>query len=230
MTFEIGGNGQPSITVEVVENTGGQLFVNLKPTSFDGDVADIDGLFFNFSDDATIEGLHFFPDENALPVTGHAAVANGVNTLDDGTTVPQNFDGMVQFGQIPDSTEGTVNNANFTLWSDNGPLSLADLDLSSMSLVVTNPDGSQDILEGGYDPAAAASDSASYTNGGVSDDGLAAWYNTHMGGGSGEEEDGGSQVSDPSEDDILALMNQPVDDGEESCGSGTDGSGFEHCF
>ncbi|EBA15983.1 hypothetical protein RSK20926_05207 [Roseobacter sp. SK209-2-6] len=158
-------------------------------------------------------------------MTGHAAAANGVNSLDDGTTVPENFDGMVQFGQAPDSTDGTVNNANFTLWSDNGPLSLADLDLSSMSLVVTRPDGTQDVLEGGYDPATAASDSSSYSNGGVSDDGLDAWYSANLATG-----DSGESSSTPSEADVFALMTQPVDEEDEACGSGTHGSDLEHCF
>ncbi|MEP4037582.1 hypothetical protein [Pseudophaeobacter sp.] len=214
VSFEIGGNGDPSVTVEVTQTPQGQLFIKLEPTSYDGEVADVDGLFFNMSDDATVDGLNFFPDENALPVTGHAAEANAVNSLDDGATVPENYDGMVQFGQAADSTDGTVNNANFTLWSDSG-LTLDDIDLSSMSLVVSNPDGSQDVLSGGYDPAAAASDSSSYANGGVSDAGLETWYaaNTAPSGGSDTAQDTGA----PGTEEIMALMNQPVEDPAEDC-------------
>ncbi|QAX30588.1 hypothetical protein ETW23_04150 [Leisingera sp. NJS201] len=197
----------------MLQTPQGQLFIKMEPTSWDGEVADIDGLFFNMADDASVDGLNFFPDENALPVTGHAASANAVNALDTGTTVPGNFDGMVQFGQAPDSTDGTVTNANFTLWSDAG-LTLDDIDLSSMSLVVSNPDGSQHVLEGGYDPAAAASSGASYANGGVTGDGLSNWYDANLGG----QFQGGSE---PGTEDIMALMNQPV--GGTMPGSGTEG-------
>lgn len=214
LSFEVGGNGDPSVTVEVTQTPQGQLFINLQPTSYDGEVADIDGMFFNMNDDSDVPGLNFSPDENAIPVTGHLAEANSVNTLDDGLTVPENYDGMVQFGQAPDSTDGTVNNANFTLWSDAG-LTLDDIDLSSISLVVSNPDGSQDVLSGGYDPAAAASDSSSYANGGVSDAGLEAWYaaNTAPTG----SDDGGEDDDNPVFAEIMALMNQPVDDLPEDC-------------
>ncbi|MEP0155633.1 hypothetical protein [Pseudophaeobacter sp.] len=214
LSFEVGGNGDPSVTVEVTQTPQGQLFINLQPTSYDGEVADIDGMFFNMNDDSDVPGLNFSPDENAIPVTGHLAEANSVNTLDDGLTVPENYDGMVQFGQAPDSTDGTVNNANFTLWSDAG-LTLDDIDLSSISLVVSNPDGSQDVLSGGYDPAAAASDSSSYANGGVSDAGLESWYaaNTAPTG----SEDGGEDDDNPVFAEIMALMNQPVDDLPEDC-------------
>lgn len=214
LSFEIGGNGDPSVTVEVTQTPQGQLFINLQPTSYDGEVADIDGIFFNMSDDATVDGLNFHPSVNGLPVTGQAAEANSVNALDTGTTVPENFDGMVQFGRVNDSTDGEVNSANFTLWSDDG-LTLDDIDLSSMSLVVTTPEGGQEVLNGGYDPAAAASDSSSYANGGVSDAGLDAWYaaNTAPTGTS----DAGGENENPGTEEIMALMNQPVEDLPEDC-------------
>ncbi|OIQ44990.1 MAG: hypothetical protein BM558_05550 [Roseobacter sp. MedPE-SW] len=214
LSFEIGGNGDPSVTVEVTQTPQGQLFINLQPTSYDGEVADIDGIFFNMSDDATVDGLNFHPSVNGLPVTGQAAEANSVNALDTGTTVPENFDGMVQFGRVNDSTDGEVNSANFTLWSDDG-LTLDDIDLSSMSLVVTTPEGGQEVLNGGYDPAAAASDSSSYANGGVSDAGLDAWYaaNTAPTGAS----DTGEEDETPGTEAIMALMNQPVEDPTEDC-------------
>lgn len=214
LSFEIGGNGDPSVTVEVTQTPQGQLFINLQPTSYDGEVADIDGIFFNMSDDATVDGLNFHPSVNGLPVTGQAAEANSVNALDTGTTVPENFDGMVQFGRVNDSTDGEVNSANFTLWSDDG-LTLDDIDLSSMSLVVTTPEGGQEVLNGGYDPAAAASDSSSYANGGVSDAGLDAWYaaNTAPTGTS----DAGGENENLGTEEIMALMNQPVEDLPEDC-------------
>lgn len=211
--FEIGGGTDPSVTVEVLQTPEGQLFIKMEPTSWEGEVADIDGLFFNMTDDASLEGLNFFPDENALPVTGHAAEANAVNALDTGTTVPGSFDGMVQFGQAPDSTDGTVTNANFTLWSDNGPLTLDDIDLSSMSLVVSSPDGSQQVLEGGYDPNVAASGLASYANGGVGGGGLEGWYDSTL---AGHFPGSGGSEGEPETSDILALMTQPA---------GTSGSG-----
>ena len=94
-------------------------------------------------------------------------------------------------------------------------MTLEDIDLSSVSLVVSNPDGAQEVLNGGYDPAAAASDSSSYANGGVSDAGLEAWYaaNTAPADGGNSGEDSG----DPDAAEILALMTQPIEDLPEDC-------------
>ncbi|WP_425339669.1 hypothetical protein, partial [Parasedimentitalea huanghaiensis] len=196
MTFTLGTD--PQVDVSVTQTDQAQLFINLTPTSFDGDLADIDGLFFNMSDDSTLNGLHFFPDENTLPVTGHEANANAVNSLDNGFTVPGMFDGMVQFGQVADSTEGNVQGVNFTLWSDNG-LSLDDIDLSSMTMVIDSDGSNPQVLTGGVPAGVGASTGDSYHNGGVEGDGLDGWYDDNLadhycddGNGSGGSKGSGS--------------------------------------
>jgi hypothetical protein len=188
---------EPQVNVEVTQTPQGQLFMKLSPTTVDGPFADIDGIFFNMTDDATLNGLNFFPDENALPVTGHEANANAVNTLDNGTTVPGAYDAMVQFGQVPDSTDGNVQGVNFTLWSDNGPLTLDDIDLSNMTLVIDSESANPQIISGGYTGGAAASSGDSYHNGGVEGDGFDKWYEDNLedhycGSGSGGTKGSGS--------------------------------------
>ena len=141
-------NGQ-EVTVSVTQTPEGQLFMSLRATSFENGAADIDGVFFNFSDNATLEGLNFFPDPLSLPVTGFEANADSVSELPNGTAVPGAYDAAVQFGQSEGSTDGAVNSVGFTLWSDNGPLSLDDVDLSSLTLVVNSGDGTPEILSDG---------------------------------------------------------------------------------
>ncbi|OUS33367.1 hypothetical protein A9Q94_19980, partial [Rhodobacterales bacterium 56_14_T64] len=169
----------PQVDVSVTQDVNGQLFFNLTPTSFEGDLADIDGLFFNVNDDSTLDGLHFFPDENTLPVTGHEASANAVNALDNGFTVPAMYDGMVQFGTSADSTAGEVTTVNFTLWSDAG-LALEDIDFSSMAMVIDSDGPNPQVLTGGVPAGAGASTGDSYHNGGVEGDGLDQWYEDNL--------------------------------------------------
>ena len=169
----------PQVDVTVTQDVNGQLFFNLTPTSFAGDLADIDGLFFNMTDDSDLNGLHFYPDENTLPVTGHEANANAVNSLDNGFTVPGMYDGMVQFGTAADSTAGEVTTVNFTLWSDTG-LALEDIDFSSMALVIDSDGPNPQVLTGGVPAGAGASTGDSYHNGGVEGDGLDQWYEDNL--------------------------------------------------
>jgi hypothetical protein len=185
-TFTLGTD--PAIEIEVTQTAVGQLFINLDSKAVDGQKGDIDALLFNLSDDVDLQGLHFYPDPNALPVTGHDAAHNAVSTLPDGTPVPGTHDAVVQFGQMPDSTDGEVHDVNFTLWSETAPLSLDDIDLSQMTLVVTDADGNQQILTGGEGQQAASS-TDSYHNGGVKGDSFDKWYEGELGdkycGGSG---------------------------------------------
>jgi len=155
------------------------LFFNLTPTSFDGDLADIDGLFFNVTDDSTLDGLHFYPDENTIPVTENKANANAVNSLDNGSTVPGMYDGMVQFGTAADSTAGEVTTVNFTLWSDTG-LALEDMDFSSMAMVIDSDGPNPQVLTGGEPAGAGTSTGDSYHNCGVEGDGLDRWYKDNL--------------------------------------------------
>jgi len=133
-------------TVTATQTPQGQLFITVQQTNFDNGNTDVDGIFFNFNDNATLEGLNFFPDPLSPPVTGFEANADSVNALPNGVSVPGTFDAVVQFGSSVGSTDGTVSSANFTLWSDNGPLTLDDISLSDIGLLVNSTDGDQVFL------------------------------------------------------------------------------------
>lgn len=87
----------------------------------------------------------------------------------------------------------------------------------------------RDKIELFRDPAAAASDSSSYANGGVSDAGLEGWYaaNTDTGSGTGVSTGASTGAGSGTEaeadtaplsaDEVVALMNQPVPDPAEQC-------------
>jgi len=135
--------------VTATQTPQGQLFITVQQTNFDNGNADVDGIFFNFNDNATLEGLNFFPDPLSPPVTGFEANADSVNALPNGVSVPGTFDAVVQFGSSVGSTDGTVSSANFTLWSDNGPLTLDDISLSDIGLLVNSTDGDQVLLTNG---------------------------------------------------------------------------------
>ncbi|MEH6740591.1 MAG: hypothetical protein V7695_18915, partial [Sulfitobacter sp.] len=122
----------PQTIVTVSETDTGTLFIvvaSADPTM----PVDLDGVFFNLSDDSTLDSLNFFPEENTgsifSPVTGVQAAVNSVDTLANGAQVAEGYDVGIQFGTDPSSTTGEVGQANFTLFSDNGPLSISDLDI-----------------------------------------------------------------------------------------------------
>lgn len=137
----------PQVLVTINELEGGQLWIQLQPEDPDGELPDLDGFFFNLADDSTLGSLNIWPEENEggewAPVTDVQADANAVDTLSNGAQVAEQYDLGFQFGTVDDSTEGTVNYAAFTLWSDDGPMSIDDIDLENMALVIDSdtPDG-----------------------------------------------------------------------------------------
>ncbi|WP_299023923.1 hypothetical protein [uncultured Sulfitobacter sp.] len=148
----------PQAIVTISETDTGTLFIivaSADPTM----PVDLDGVFFNLSDDSTLDALNFFPEANTgsifSPVTGVQAAANSVDTLSNGAQVADGYDVGIQFGTDPSSTGGQVTQANFTLFSDNGPLSISDLDVSSFTTVVDSDGGNGQVLTSGDTPDAA---------------------------------------------------------------------------
>jgi hypothetical protein len=139
--------------VRITETDTGTLFVALTPTDPTKPITDIDGLFFNLSDSSTLGALNFFPESNTgsifSPVTGVQAATDNVDTLSNGAQVSDTYDIAIQFGTTDSSTLDVVESANFTLFSDNGPLTLADLDLDSFAAVVDSDGGSGQVLTNG---------------------------------------------------------------------------------
>ncbi|WP_282048091.1 hypothetical protein [Sulfitobacter mediterraneus] len=139
--------GDPAeINISVTETPEGQLHFNMSQTDFAGSPSDIDGIFFDMADDSQLGSLNFFPEENSHNVTDIQAEANGVSALPNGAGVGQNFDVGLQFGTEPDSSEGSVNNASFTLWSDDGPVTLEDIDLNGMRVIVDSDGTGGEVL------------------------------------------------------------------------------------
>lgn len=143
----------PQVIVTLTETPTGTVFVSIASADPAVPVGDIDGIFFNLTDDSTLNALNFFPDANQgsifSPVTGIQAAVDSVNTLANGAQVADSYDIGVQFGTVNDSTSGNVAQANFTLWSDNGPLSLEELDLKSLAVVVNSDNGNGQVLTTG---------------------------------------------------------------------------------
>ena len=198
INFTLGDERQ--IDVEVTQTSQGQLFISLSPNSYDGEVADIDGLFFNLRDDSRADDLNFHPNESSPPVTGHSANANGETSLDNGAAVANAYDAHVQFGQVADSTEGAVNAVNFTLWSDDGALTLQDLDLTNISLVINSDGANPEAVTGGLtDEAQALVDIDPGSAGGRP---LASWSETNP-----------VTVTPPAgTPDVMTLMSVPAED------------------
>lgn len=147
----------PQATVTISETDSGTLFIvvaSADPTM----PIDLDGVFFNLSDDSTLDSLNFFPEANTgsifSPVTGVQAAVNSVDTLANGAQVAEGYDVGIQFGTDPSSTTGEVSQANFTLFSDNGPLTISDLDVSSFATVVDSDGGNGQVLTTGDTPDA----------------------------------------------------------------------------
>ncbi|SDC12361.1 hypothetical protein [Ruegeria marina] len=133
---------EPRLLVTIVEKFDGGLFIDIKSEDPDAEVGDLDGFFFNFTDDATMNGLHIWPDENQgtqwAPVTDIQMNPDAVDSLSNGAQLAETYDAGIQFGLTPDSTQGHVSAANFTMWSENGPLSIEDIDLDSLAAVVNS--------------------------------------------------------------------------------------------
>ena len=147
----------PQAIVTISETDTGTLFIivaSADPTM----PVDLDGVFFNLSDDSTLDSLNFFPEANTgsifSPVTGVQAAVDGVDTLANGAQVADQYDVGIQFGTETSSTQGEVTQANFTLFSDNGPLSISDLDISSFATVVDSDGGNGQVLTSGDAPDA----------------------------------------------------------------------------
>jgi hypothetical protein len=147
----------PQAIVTISETDTGTLFIivaSADPTM----PVDLDGVFFNLSDDSTLDSLNFFPEANTgsifSPVTGVQAAVDSVDTLANGAQVADGYDVGIQFGTDPSSTGGEVTQANFTLFSDNGPLSISDLDVSSFTTVVDSDGGNGQVLTSGDTPDA----------------------------------------------------------------------------
>ena len=137
----------PQVRVYIFEDEG-NLFFQVEPD--DPANFDLDGVFFNLTNDAVASDLVIFPLVNDEAVTGFSANANSENSLSNGATTQDDYDVKVQFGQSADSTSGTVGTGFFTFYLDSlTPLTADDIDLSSLTAVVNSDDGAGQVLLAG---------------------------------------------------------------------------------
>ncbi|QBF32201.1 hypothetical protein [Thalassococcus sp. S3] len=126
---------KPVVTLTIKEAPGKLEF---ELTSPDG-LADLDGMFFSFADDAPFQELFIFPFLNDTEITGLEIADDGVNTLSNGAQVNGQFDVGLQFGLVDDETGGNVTTTSFSLFADAGfELKIDDLNLDTISVVVNS--------------------------------------------------------------------------------------------
>ncbi len=120
----------------VEDPSAGQLFFNIQQSDWTGPPVDIDGIFFDMAEDSDLL-------ETDLNVVGNQVSDvqisdDAVTHLPSGAGVDEGFDVGLQFGAQPNAT---VTGTNFTLWSDAGPVTLDDIDLSGMRLIIDSQNG-----------------------------------------------------------------------------------------
>jgi hypothetical protein len=135
--FEYGFGDPQEIKVTVVEDpSAGQLFFNIQQSDWTGPPVDIDGIFFDMAEDRDLveTDLNVVGNQVSDVQTSYDAVTH----LPSGASVDEGFDVGLQFGAQPNAT---VTGTNFTLWSDAGPVTLDDIDLSGMRLIIDSQNG-----------------------------------------------------------------------------------------
>ncbi|ETX30802.1 hypothetical protein RISW2_08200 [Roseivivax isoporae LMG 25204] len=138
----------PKVKVRIEEDNG-NLFIQFLADQ--PDLVDLDGAFFNLTDPAAASDLVIFPSVDDLAngnVTGFAANPGALDTLSNGAVVADRYDVKVEFGQLPSSTAGDVNDGKFTFYLDSlAPLTVDSIDLSSLTAVVNSDDGTGQVLQ-----------------------------------------------------------------------------------
>jgi len=127
----------PQVHFKIISDNG-NLFV--KVTSLDG--ADLDAVFFNFTDSNLVGNVstwspHFSSTEY---------IDDGINSLSDGTELVGDYDARIEFGSGESGVEGDTQTACFTFWSEDRPLTLDDLDIESFAVVVDTESSDGTVL------------------------------------------------------------------------------------
>ncbi len=138
----------PVVTLTIIEDEGNLVFI----LNGADETTDIDGFFFNLTDDTITPTMTIFPkvDDPNGDVIDFRAEPGILNQLDNGAQTQEQYDVEVQFGALPGSNAGQVNDTGFTLYLDAGrPLTIDDVDLSKMVAVVDSDGGMGIALAGG---------------------------------------------------------------------------------
>ncbi|MCC1493308.1 hypothetical protein [Cognatishimia sp. F0-27] len=149
------------VRLVVIEDEGNLI---LQVFATDPAATDVDALFFNLTNDADAPALTVFPafDEsigsNGENLTGFDVATGALNQLNNGAQIAESYDVRVEFGEIPYSSGGDVDQAAFTLYVDgNGSTLTADsIDLSNLTVVINSDNGGGLALTNGSGPDSGA--------------------------------------------------------------------------
>ncbi|MDG1736923.1 MAG: hypothetical protein P8L68_12735 [Paracoccaceae bacterium] len=131
----------PQVHIRIVEDHG-NLFVKMTSLDNNGDIGDLDAVFFNFTDPSIVGSIHaWMPDG-----TGAEFVDDGINSLSDGTELRGDYDARIEFSDTDSGVEGNVDKTCFTLWCDDRPLTIEDFDLESFAMVVDTESSAGNVL------------------------------------------------------------------------------------
>ncbi|MFW2586793.1 hypothetical protein [Sagittula sp. SSi028] len=144
----------PQVRLVVIEDGGNLL---LQVFAEDPENTDLDALFFNLNDPSLVDTLTIYPgfDEsigsNGENVTGFDVATGSLNQMNNGAQIQDNYDVRLEFGTVPYSSNGDVDQAMLTMYMDGGDynLDISDLDLTNLTAVVNTETGNGLALTGG---------------------------------------------------------------------------------
>ncbi len=143
----------PTVRLVIQEDDGN---LALRIYAEDPENTDLDALFFNMTDDTVITNLNYYPafDENigsnGENITGIDMQAGTQNQLNNGAQIQEQYDVKLEFGTIPYTSSGDVDEATFTIWVEGEtPLTADSIDLTNLTAVVNTDNGGGLALTGG---------------------------------------------------------------------------------
>jgi hypothetical protein len=149
LTQEVLLGCEPQVRVVLCEDEG-NLFIRVYAE--DENVTDIDALLFNMNDDAVTTDLTIYPEVDVEDVTGFGNAPGAFNQISNGAQTRDAYDVKVEFGTTAGSTGGDIDQAAFTLYlGSDAKMSLADIDLTSLTAIVNSDNGEGLALTAGDD-------------------------------------------------------------------------------
>lgn len=137
---------EPQVRVVIIED-GGNLV--LQVFAEDPANTDIDALFFNLAEGVDASNLTIFPayDEaigsNGENVTGYDVTMGSLNQMNNGAQIQDSYDVRLEFGTVPYSSGGDVDQAALTFFVDGGASNLTadSIDIAGATAVINSDDG-----------------------------------------------------------------------------------------
>ncbi|KMK67181.1 hypothetical protein [Puniceibacterium sp. IMCC21224] len=128
----------PQVRVVISEDEGNLV---VQVFALDPAATDVDALFFNLTNDAVASDVTIYPAVDTQEITGFDVAPGTLNQMNNGAQLQEAYDCRIEFGQLPSTSQGDIDQAAFTLYLDGEmPLSLSDIDISNMTAVI-NSDG-----------------------------------------------------------------------------------------